>query len=70
MEEMMTMSDELVREARRFVKHETNSRYEPVVFTSEIAEHLGVSEKEAIEALEESPTVKEKGDGDGNRVFW
>lgn len=64
------MSDSaLVRKAKQFVRTETNKVYEPVVFTSEVADELGVSEEEARDALEESPHVDEK-EVDGVSVWW
>ncbi|MDG5821927.1 hypothetical protein [Natronococcus sp. A-GB7] len=64
------MSDSnLPRKAKQYVKHETNQVYEPVVFTSEVADELGVSEEVAHEALEESPFISEK-EVDGTSVWW
>ena len=58
-----------VRKAKQVVKVETNSVYEPVVFTSEVAEELGISEEEARDALEESPHVNRK-EVEGVSVWW
>lgn len=59
----------LVRKAKQFVRTETNKVYEPVVFTSEVADELGISEEEARDALEESSHVDEK-EVDGVSVWW
>lgn len=58
-----------VRKAKQFVKTETNRVYEPVVFTSEVAEELGISEEEAHEALEASSHVEQK-EVDEVSVWW
>lgn len=48
------------REVKRVVKHGTNQVYEPVVFTAEVAEELGVPEDVAYEALDDCSYVNEK----------
>lgn len=48
------------REVKKAVKHGTNKVYDPVVFTAEVAEELGVPEDVAYEALEACSFVNEK----------
>ena len=57
------------RELRQAVQHGTNRVYEPVVFTAEVAEELGVPEDVAYEALEACSFVNEK-EVDGTSVWW
>ena len=57
------------REVKKAVKHGTNKVYEPVVFTAEVAEELGVSEDVAYEALDDCSFVNEK-EVDGVSVWW
>ncbi|ELZ06787.1 hypothetical protein [Natrialba aegyptia] len=64
----MSESD-VVQKARQFVKMETNQVYEPVVFTSEVADELGISKDEACDALKASSHVNEKEVG-GISVWW
>lgn len=51
---------DLSEEVKRFVKQNTNKVYEPIVFTSEVAEEFGVSAEEARDALRESAYIEEK----------
>ena len=64
-----SVGEELAEEARKFVKQSKNSVYNPVLFTSEVAEELGVSEEEAYEVLDTS-TYVEKMEIDECAVWW
>ena len=57
------------RELRQVVQHGTNRVYEPVVFTAEVAEELGISEEVAYEALEACSFVNEKREKETS-VWW
>ena len=57
------------RELRQAVKHATNAVYEPVVFTAEVAESLGVPEDVAYQALSSCSYVSEKRVGETS-VWW
>lgn len=57
------------KEVKKVVKHATNQVYEPVVFTAEVAEELGVPEEVAYEALESCSYVTGK-EMDGVSVWW
>lgn len=59
----------LSEQVKKFVKQNTNKVYEPVVFTSEVAEEFGVSAEEAREALRESAYIEEKEVGEIS-VWW
>ena len=58
-----------VRKVKQVVRMKTNRVYEPVVFTYEVAEELGISEEEAHEALKASSHVNQK-EIDGTSVWW
>lgn len=57
------------RDADKVVKQETNQVYNPVLFTSEVAEELDVSVETAHELLTEAPRPTEK-EVDSVSIWW
>lgn len=62
-------------EATQAVKQNTNTRYNPVITSEEVASHIGVDESTAREALEVSEQVgyisrKRIGDADDAPLVW
>ena len=55
--------DDLSDEAKRVVKRGTNSVYEPVMFTAEVAEALDISEDAVRDALNAHPAIDKKSQG-------
>lgn len=68
-----SLLDELAKEhgdaATKVVKQNKNKVYNPAVFTSEVAEELGISEEGAYKALELAPRVNKK-EVDGTAIWW
>lgn len=56
-------------DATRVVLQETNTAYNPVVSTEEVAEQLKISTEDAFELLEEAPRPNGKPVGE-THVWW
>lgn len=57
------------RDADKVVRHETNSAYNPVVSTEEVAVELEVDVEEAYELLDDAPRPQKKAISD-THVWW
>lgn len=67
--EEISVGQDLSQEAKRIVKRETNSVYEPVMFTAEVAEALDISEEAVYELLDAHPAIDKK-EVAGTAVWW
>lgn len=56
-------------DADRVVRFETNSVYEPILTTEEVAEALGISTEDTFQLLEDAPRPRGKPVGESH-VWW